>query len=190
MCWGWRHMSVTIPGLFPLVLRSIHIVVQCISSVLGSNDFFVWCEHVSFFLHWWTFYTNDNASNVPFFFLDIVFSFFLEIYESRVTYVLFMVTQYLAFWEIFSKEVVLVRGSATVTEHPDQRHGGAEGSYQLPSYNPASRKERAGTQGRNLEAGTNVEAVEKFFLLARSACFLTQLWTTCPQCIRPTYVNH
>lgn len=76
----------------------MHIVVQCIYSVLGPNDFLLY--GVSTFC---SFFIDEHFTLVImlsvflFFFLDIVFSFFLEVYESGVTYALFMVTQYLAF---------------------------------------------------------------------------------------------
>jgi hypothetical protein len=43
---------------------------------------------------------------------------------------------------------------------------------------PLLREVRAGTQDRNLEAGTEAEATEEHCLLACSACFLIQHRTT------------
>lgn len=44
-------------------------------------------------------------------------------------------------------------------------------------------------QGRNLEAQTGTETMNKLLtdtlLVACSACFLTQLWTTCPRVVLP-----
>lgn len=76
----------------------MHIVVPCVYSVLGPNDFLLY--GVSTFC---SLFIDEHFTLVImlsvflFFFRDIVFSFFLEIYESGVTYALFMVTQYLAF---------------------------------------------------------------------------------------------
>ena len=57
----------------------------------------------------------------------------------------------------------LVRVSIAVIKHHDQN----QFVFHFTAY-PSYRKDGGGTQGRNLEAGTDIEAVEECYLLALS----------------------
>jgi hypothetical protein len=84
-------------------------------------------------------------------------------------------------------------------KHHDQRQLGEERacfSLQLSGRAPSLKELREGTQGRNLEAGTEAEARTLFTCsMACPACFCMESRTTCPRVVPPTmgwipHINH
>lgn len=65
-------------------------------------------------------------------------------------------------------ESVLVLVSIVVIIHYNQRQLGKESIrlFPLTPYTPTRRELRAGTEGRNLEAGTDAEAIKECYLLS------------------------
>lgn len=85
---------------------------------------------------------------------------------------------------------VLVRVTTATMKDHNQKHE-EEGFIQLipPQSNSSLKEATTGIrQGRDLEAGDDVEVMEERCFLASSACFLVGLWTTNPGVAPPTKV--
>lgn len=86
----------------------------------------------------------------------------------------------------------LVMASIAMVKHHNQKKLGKESLFHLtlPHHCPSLKEVKEGAQGRNLEAGTQVEAVEEWFLVACSlwlyqpALFVRSI-TTCPDVTAP-----
>ena len=74
-----------------------------------------------------------------------------------------------------------LRVSVIAVKHHDHEKLGEKWVVSFIVYSPLSKKVRAGTQDKNLEAGTEAEATKETCLLSCSACLLILPRTTSPE---------